>query len=72
MKLERVKSVEQLCALADDRKSIIGAVVGCRVPAAFLQNWPGRILVGVVARGLYVYDGGKISKLRTKNPGVRL
>jgi len=57
--MTRVKSIEQIVRLADRKKAVTYGPWGRRLPAAFIQNWPGRVLVNVIRTGVFIYEPKK-------------
>jgi len=52
----RVKSIADLISLANDGRSVVYGPNNIRVPAAFLQNWPARVLHNtIIGYGVWVY-----------------
>lgn len=67
----RVKSLEHLIQLADDRRSVVVPGHSCynhRHPAAWVQNLPGRMLHSLLTRGMFVYQLKNKRRLRNLHP----
>ena len=54
--MKRVKTIEQIIRLADQGRSVVYGPYCRRVPAAFIQNWPGRLLDNLVRTGVFIYE----------------
>ena len=62
MAMTRVKTLEQLDALAKERRSVVVPDCYCWFrprPAAFVINLSGSVLVRLFSRGMYVYEKKK-------------
>ena len=57
--VKRVKSIEQIIRLADQGRSVVYGPYCRHAPAAFIQNWPGRLLDNLVRTGLFIYEPKK-------------
>ncbi len=57
--MRRVTSIEQIVRLADQRKAVVYGPWRRRTAAAFMQNWPGRVLVNVIRTGVFIYEPKK-------------
>ena len=49
----KIKSVEQICKLADNKKAVYWVSHKKKFPAAFFQNWQGRLLVNMINQGSF-------------------
>lgn len=60
--MKQVKTLKQLCKLADDKKCVITPSLFCfskRIPAAFIQNMQGRMIQKQFDAGMYIYQKQK-------------
>lgn len=54
--MKRITTLQQLHHLALNRKAVIYGPYKRRVPAGFLINWPGAILLRCFQSGVYEYE----------------
>jgi hypothetical protein len=58
---DRVRSVEQLTYLVDQKKAVTvpGTNFSGPLPAAFMINLPGAVIMRLIRRGMYLYTSKK-------------
>ena len=54
--MKRVSTIEQIIRLADQGRAVVYGPCNRRVPAAFIQNWSGRLLDNLVRTGVFIYE----------------
>jgi hypothetical protein len=50
----KIRSIEQVIQLAQDRKSVLNIKNGQRIPAAIMQNWQAVLLYRSIQSGRFV------------------